>query len=91
VRPLRLRIDRLVIDIDDAATGERMEVTLRAALELLARRLAGVPLGKPQTVISRALATLELEPIAPDVLLGPGGAARLADELYGRVLESIAT
>ena len=63
-----------------------VEETLRTALALLASRLAGAPLGGGGRRRVRALELIELGPVAPDWLAGPDAAARLADELYERIV-----
>lgn len=84
-RPLRLRIDRVAVELTDELHAREVETTLRTALELLAARLARAPLGAGDDAPVRALELLALGPVAPDWLAGPGAAARLADELYERI------
>lgn len=86
-RPLRLRIDRVAVELTDELRPREVEATLRTALELLAARLARAPLGAGAAAPVRALELLSLGPVAPDWLAGPGAAARLADELYERIAE----
>lgn len=82
---VRLRIDHLAVEIAEEQQAAEVEATLRTALALLASRLAGAPLGAGREAPLRALQLLELGPVAPDWLAGPGAAARLADELYRRI------
>lgn len=82
---VRLRIDHLAVEIAEEQHAAEVEATLRTALALLASRLAGAPLGEGREAPLRALQLLELGPVAPDWLAGPGAAARLADELYRRI------
>lgn len=88
MRPVRLRIDRVGVQLTEGLRPQQVEATLRAALELLARRLAQTPLDGD--VDARALELVELGPVAPDWLAGPGAAARLADELYERIANGVA-
>jgi hypothetical protein len=83
---MRLRIDQIAVEIDDEAKAEHAAQTVRAALALLAHRLAAHPLHgeAPQ----RALALIELGPVAPDYLAGPGAAARIADDLYRKLVRA---
>jgi hypothetical protein len=82
---VRLRIDRVAVELTEEQRAAEVEETLRTALALLASRLAGAPLDGARDAPLRALELLELEPVAPDWLAGPGAAARLADELYRRI------
>ncbi|SHN13628.1 hypothetical protein [Cryptosporangium aurantiacum] len=82
---VRVRIDRIAVEIGrEAAVGEA-EQTLRRALALLAARLATAPMAADREAPLRALELVEVEPVAPDWFAGPGAAARLADELYRRI------
>lgn len=87
---VRLRIDHLAVELTEEMRAGEVEETLRTALALLASRLAGAPLGAGKQAPMRALELLELEPVAPDWLAGPGAAARLADELYERIVRGVA-
>jgi hypothetical protein len=87
---VRLRIDQIAVELTAEQRAADAEATLRTALALLASRLAGAPLGGGRDAPLRALELLELEPIAPDWLAGPGAAARLADELYRRIVGAAA-
>jgi hypothetical protein len=86
MRPIRLRIDRIAVEIGQDVRAGEMETTLRVALALLASRLASAPLGAGRHAPRRALQLIEIGPVAPDWLAGPGAAARLADELYQRLV-----
>ena len=83
---VRLRIDRVAVELTAEQRAADAEETLRTALALLASRLANAPLGGGRDAPRRALELLELEPLAPDWIAGPGAAARLADELYRRIV-----
>ena len=85
MRPVRVRIDRIAVEIgQDVHVGE-VETTLRVALALLASRLSGAPLGAGRDAPRRALELIELGPVASDWLAGPGAAARLADQLLSLI------
>jgi len=85
VTAVRLRIDHVAVELTEELRAADVEETLRVALALLASRMAGAPLAGGREAPLRALELIELEPVAPDWLAGPGAAARLADELYVRI------
>jgi hypothetical protein len=87
---VRVRIDRVAVELTAEQRAADAEETLRAALALLASRLANAPLGVGRDAPVLALELLELEPVAPDWIGGPGAAARLADELYRRIVGAVA-
>ncbi len=88
--PVRLRIDHIAVELTQELRAGEVEETLRTALALLASRLAGAPRGGAKQAPLRALELLELGPVASDWLAGPGAAARLADELYERIVGAAA-
>jgi hypothetical protein len=90
MRPVRLRIDHVAVEMTEELRVGAVEETLRTALALLASRLAGAPLGGSSDAPVRALEFLELGPVAPDWLAGPGAAARLADEIYAGIVRRAA-
>jgi len=83
---VRLRIDQIGVEMTEEMRAGEVETTLRTALALLASRLAGAPLGAGRDAPLRALELLELGPVTPDWLAGPGAAARIADEIYDRIV-----
>jgi hypothetical protein len=85
MRPVRLRIDRIAVELAEEVRAGEVEQTLRTALALLASRLAGAPLGADEGAPRRALELIELGPVTADWIAGPGAAARIADELYRRI------
>jgi hypothetical protein len=87
---VRLRIDHVALELTAEQRAADAEDTLRTALALLASRLAGAPLGGGRDAPLRALELLELEPLSPEWIAGPGAAARLADELYRRIVGAVA-
>jgi hypothetical protein len=82
---VRLRIDHIAVELIEEQRAGEVEETLRTALALLASRLATTPLGAGRDAPLRALELVELGPVAPDWLAGPGAAARIADEIYRRI------
>lgn len=82
---VRLRIDHIAVAIGHEQQAAEAEETVRAALALLALRLADAPSDLGRDAPARALELIELQPVAPDWLAGPGAAARMAEELYGRI------
>jgi hypothetical protein len=87
---VRLRIDHIAVELTEELRPSEVEETLRTALELLASRLVGAPLGHGKNAPLRALDLLQLGPVAADWLAGPGAAARLADEIYGQIVRAAA-
>lgn len=90
MKPVRLRIDHIAVEMTEELRAGEVEQTLRTALALLASRLAAAPLGGGRDAPLKALQLLEVGPVAPDWLAGPGAAARLADEIYERILRAAA-
>jgi hypothetical protein len=90
VTPVRLRIDHIAVEMTEEMRAEEVEETLRTALSLLASRLVGAPLGAGKQSPVRGLELVELGPVAPDWLAGPGAAARIADEIYRRIVQAAA-
>ncbi len=85
---VRLRIDHVAVELGGELRAAEVEETLRKALALLASRLTDAPLGTGKGGPRRALELLQIGPISPDWLGGPGAAARVADELYLRILRA---
>jgi hypothetical protein len=81
-----VRIDRIAVEIGQDQRAEQVEETIRKALALLAARLAAAPLGLAGRAPSIALDRLELGPVDPGWLAGPGAADRLAEQLYRTLL-----
>jgi hypothetical protein len=80
---MKLRIDHIAVELAAEARAEDAEQTLRTALALLANRLATTPFADEGP--RRALDLVELGPVAPGYLAGPGAAARIADDLYREI------
>lgn len=83
-----LRIDRIAVELGREQRAEHAEQTIRKALALLAGRLARAPLGSGESAPAIALELLELGPLDPSWLAGPGAADRLAELLHGRLLDA---
>ena len=90
MRPVRIRIDQIAIELGEEQRAGEAEETLRTALALLASRLSAAPFDLGKDAPARALQLLDVEPVGADWLAGPGAAARLADELYRRILRAAA-
>lgn len=90
MRPVRLRIDHVAVELTEELRAADVAETLRTALALLASRLAAAPLGAGKQAPLRAFELLEVGPVATDWLAGPGAAARLADEIYERIVRRAA-
>jgi hypothetical protein len=88
-RDVSLRIDRIAVEIGQDQRAEQAEETIRKALALLGGRLARAPLGLAGRAPSIALERLDLGPVDPGWLAGPGAADRLAEQLYRRLLDGL--
>lgn len=86
MRSIDLRIDEILLEaeVDDAQLG-RTEPAIRRALELLAQRLAASPFARTGEAPALALNEIRISALSLKELLGPGGAERLAEELYTRI------
>jgi hypothetical protein len=82
-----LRIDRIAVEIGQDQRAEQAAETIRRALALLAGRLARAPLHLAERAPALALAQLDLGPLDPGWLAGPGAADPLAEQLYRRLLD----
>jgi hypothetical protein len=87
-RDVTLRIDRIAVELGREQRAEHAEQTIRRALGLLAGRLARAPLGLGETAPATALDLLDLGPLDPSWLAGPGAADRLAELLHRRLLDA---
>lgn len=83
---VRLRIDRIAVEMTDEQRVEDLEETLRKALALLALRLADLPVAAAKDAPDRALDLIEIGPVDPAWLSGPGAAAVLAEDLYDHIV-----
>lgn len=80
---MRLRIDEIAVEIGEETQAEHAAEAIRAALAILARRLAANPLHE------RGLRkAIQLGPVPTDYLAGPGAAARIADDLYRELVRA---
>ncbi len=85
---MRLRIDRIAVEIDETRAAEASE-TIREALSLLAERLATAPAAGADAR-SLALDLIDIGPVDPRWLTGPAAADRLSEELYRRIVGATA-
>jgi hypothetical protein len=81
-----VRIDHILVEIEQEAQAQDAQEAIRSALAILAARLAGAPLGTSRDAPARGLDLVELDPIPAQWLSSPQAAARIADELYQQVL-----
>jgi hypothetical protein len=86
MRPVRLRIDRLVLELAEAGRAREVEPLLRAALTILARRLAEAPGPLVRDVAIDGLRILAREPLPAGQLATGGFTERLADDLYAAIV-----
>ena len=79
---LRLRIEEVTVDTSaERAGAEAVPGAIRAAFSLLAERLRRSPFGR-DAIAPLVIERVEIERLSLDELCAPGGAERLADELY---------
>src|SRR5262249_58346910 len=89
---VELHVDRLVVDTElGSSEAERLAPVLRAAFQDLARRLERAPAGRWRNTTRLALARLCIDAVPVDELLGPRGAARLADAFWAELLATQGT
>ena len=83
---LTLKIGRIALDVDaDERSGPMASAQLRAAFEILAKRLAASPFGRSLALQRIVIERLELSALAVDEMLSARGAERIADDLYRRI------
>lgn len=86
-RPIEIHVDQMVVELDlSDAQSERLTPVLRAAFEDVARRLQASPAGRWREPSQLALGQLRVESLGPDELLGPRGAAKLADAFWEQLI-----
>jgi hypothetical protein len=86
---VEFRVDELVVDIELSETeAQRLTPVLRAAFEDVAKRLRDSPASRWQKEPSVVLRALRVDSLSADELLGPRGAARLADAFWNQMLTS---
>jgi len=87
---LVLHIGDVVVETTaERAAAARIPAVLREAFAALAELLAATPAARWERLEERVLAALEVELATPDELLGPRGAARLAERLHARLLPEV--
>ena len=83
---LTLKIGRIALDVDaDERAGPMASAQLRAAFEILAKRLSASPFGKSSAMQRLVIERLELGVLPVDEVLSARGAERIADDLYRRI------
>lgn len=90
MRRLELEVGRLLVETE----GERRQLDdvprrLREAFELLAQKVQASPRGRRGAWRDLVMEQLVLEPRSVEQILGPGGAERLAEELYAQLVRGI--
>jgi hypothetical protein len=86
-RDVELHVDELVVDTTLGPTAaERLEPVLRAALDDLAKRLERAPAGRWRNTTRLALDRLCIDGLTESEILGPWGAARLADAFWEQLI-----
>lgn len=82
-----LQVDRLVVDTElGPSEAERLEPMLRAAFEELAKRLEHAPAGRWRNSTRVAVGRLCIDSLAADEMLGPRGAARIAEAFWQQLI-----
>ena len=91
MRRIDLRVDELVVETHaEASQAPRLREVFRDAFFKLAERLRKAAGARDVSLQSLALERLEVSTLAPDVLLGPGGAEALAEALYRQIVKGAA-
>lgn len=88
-RGIALRVDAIAVAGIDPRAAAPLRRTVEAALERLAERLERSPVARGEAGVRLALDALEVRGVAPDELLGPAGAERLADALWAELARRI--
>jgi hypothetical protein len=79
-------VDELVVDVElSEAEAQRLTPVLRAAFEDLAKRLQSAPAARWRSAQRVVLHELRVDALPADELLGPRGAARLADAFWNQL------
>lgn len=87
-RDVRVRIDRIAVEIGDERRAQQAEEAVRKALALLGARLAKAPLDFGDRAPELALDRLEMGVLDPGWIGSAAAADRLADDLYRRLLDA---
>jgi len=90
VSDLVLRIGDVIVETTaDRTAAARIPAVLREAFAVLGELLAGTPVARWQRLEQHVLVALEIELATPDELLGPRGAARLAERLHAHLIAEV--
>lgn len=90
MRRVELEVGRLVVETEaERAHLEGVPVRLQEAFEHLAKKIQASPVGRRGALSGRVLERLTLNPRSARDILGPGGAERLADELYAQLVRGM--
>jgi len=86
---VQFHVDQLVVDVDlSEAEAARLTPVLKAAFEDLAKRLQTSPVARWRNTTRLTLASLRVDPLSTNELLGPRGATRLADAFWEQLTSS---
>lgn len=89
---VQFHVDQVTLDVDlSEAEAQRLAPVLQAAFEDLAKRLQSSPTSRWKNSTRLALAELCIDAVPTDELLGPRGAARLADAFWRQLIASGST
>ena len=89
---VELHVDQISIAMDlSEAEAERLTSVLKTAFEDLAKRLQTSPVTRFRSPTRLALGELRVEALPTNELLGPRGAARLADIFWEQLTTSRST
>ena len=89
---LSISIGELTADVSGGLVDEnRIEMTLRSALRLLAERLRSSPFARDPEALALVLTSLQISDISADDWVGQRGAERVADALYQQLSSQLAS
>lgn len=87
---IEIRIDRVELELAATPSGTAAgRALVEAALARLGERLAASPFGRRARLGPIAIERVSLGELAPEDLLGPRGAERIADELYAALVRRL--
>jgi hypothetical protein len=85
VSAIELRIGRLVVDVEDPATAQRVVALLQDAMRRVGERLALEQLSSVTTRYEISLERIALAPLSLSEAAGLQAVEQLADDLYTRI------